>query len=134
VFDRSTRFVEHPCLFLFLAKHCISWHFRAIPLLFVVSIIEHSAYGYAAAPCGPDLREFFMPTINSFAPAPISKLLLTAKEAARALAISERTLWSLTRNGDIPSVRFGRAVRYDPRDLDRWIERQKQLAGPNGEM
>jgi excisionase family DNA binding protein len=81
-----------------------------------------------------DQLECFMSIISGIAPDSISKLLLTAREAARALAISERTLWSLTNNGDIPSVRIGRAVRYDPRDLDRWIERQKQPAGGNAEM
>lgn len=37
----------------------------------------------------------------------------------------EKTLWSLTQNGQIPAVRIGRAVRYDPRDLAEWIEKSK---------
>ena len=41
-----------------------------------------------------------------------AKLLLTAKEAARLLSISPRTLWSLTQSGVIPCVRWGRLVRY----------------------
>jgi excisionase family DNA binding protein len=52
-------------------------------------------------------------------------LLLTALQAAKALAISPRTLWSLTDSGEIPCVRIGRAVRYDPVDLRAWIERRK---------
>jgi excisionase family DNA binding protein len=51
----------------------------------------------------------------------IEPMLLTARQAARALSISERTLWSLTKSGQIPAVRIGRAVRYDPADLRRWI-------------
>lgn len=43
--------------------------------------------------------------------------LLTARQAAAAFAISERKLCSLTNIGDVPSVRIGRAVRYDPADL-----------------
>jgi excisionase family DNA binding protein len=53
------------------------------------------------------------------------RLLLTARDAAFALAISERTLWSLTRLGLIPVVRLGRSVRYDRADLQRFIDAQK---------
>jgi excisionase family DNA binding protein len=52
-------------------------------------------------------------------------LLLKPREAAKALSISERTLWELTDHGKIPHVRIGRAVRYDPRDLQAWIDAQK---------
>jgi len=55
----------------------------------------------------------------------VEPMLLTVKEAAKSLAISERTLWSLTASGGIPAVRFGRSVRYDPADLRRWIESAK---------
>lgn len=40
------------------------------------------------------------------------KLLVTSREAAAMLSISERTLWSLTQDGIIPCRRVGRAVRY----------------------
>lgn len=56
------------------------------------------------------------------------KLLWTCREAAAALSISERTLWKLTNEGDIPCVRIGRAVRYDPADISTWIEAQKSIA------
>ena len=52
-------------------------------------------------------------------------LLLSAKDAARALAISTRKLWELTNCRDIPSVRIGRRVLCDPRDLQAWIDKQK---------
>lgn len=56
----------------------------------------------------------------------IEPLLLTVRQAAKVLSISERTLWGLTKSGDIPAVRFGgRNVRYDPRDLDAWIQAAK---------
>ncbi len=51
--------------------------------------------------------------------------LLTVREAAGLLRISDRTLWTLTSQGEIPSVRVGRSVRYDPVDLTRWIDAQK---------
>jgi excisionase family DNA binding protein len=62
----------------------------------------------------------------------LEALLVTAREAATALSISERTLWGLTAAGKIPVVRIGRAVRYDPRDLQAWIERNKQRQGNAG--
>ena len=55
-------------------------------------------------------------------------LLLSAREAAAALSIGRRKLWELTNRGEIPCVRIGRAVRYDPRDLLGWIDRQKGSA------
>ncbi|MEN9664718.1 MAG: hypothetical protein RLZZ326_1081 [Planctomycetota bacterium] len=42
--------------------------------------------------------------------------------AARALGISPRTLWSLTKAGLIPHVRMGRCVSYPTAALIRWIE------------
>lgn len=59
-------------------------------------------------------------------PAP-SPLLLDAKAAAKALSISQRTLWGLTQpRGPIPAIRIGRAVRYGPSDLQAWIDEQKE--------
>lgn len=55
-----------------------------------------------------------------------SALLLTAKDAAKSLAISERTLWARTQSGEIPSVRIGRSVRYSVADLERWIADRRQ--------
>jgi excisionase family DNA binding protein len=52
-------------------------------------------------------------------------LLLKPREAARLLAISDRTLWGMARSGKIPCVRFGRVLRYDPADLKAWIQGQK---------
>jgi excisionase family DNA binding protein len=53
------------------------------------------------------------------------KLLWTRREAAAALSISERTLWTLTDEGQIPCVRIRRSVRYDPVAVRSWIEAQK---------
>ena len=47
--------------------------------------------------------------------------LLTVREAADVLRVSERTLWTLTKSGALPSVRVGRSVRYDQNDLAEWI-------------
>lgn len=54
------------------------------------------------------------------------RLLLTPREAAQALAVSERTLWAHTYpRGSVPRVHLGWCVRYDAADLRAWIESQK---------
>ncbi len=61
-----------------------------------------------------------------------SRLLLKPKEAADALRISERTLWQLTKDKEIPCVQIGgrirQVVRYDPRNLQAWIDMKKQMS------
>ncbi len=52
-------------------------------------------------------------------------LLLSPKQAAVALAISPRKLWSLTASGEIPHIRIGRSVRYPLTELQRWIAEQQ---------
>jgi hypothetical protein len=48
-------------------------------------------------------------------------VLWRPSEAAKALAISERHLWALTRAEQIPCVRISRLVRYDPVALRDWV-------------
>lgn len=54
------------------------------------------------------------------------RLLWTPRQAAAALQISERSLWSRTQpRGPIPCIRLGpRLPRYDPRALSEWISGQ----------
>lgn len=59
--------------------------------------------------------------------APVTpQLLLRPDEAAKALAISPRSLWTRMDCGEIPCIRIGRSVRYDPADLRAWIEARKE--------
>jgi excisionase family DNA binding protein len=80
--------------------------------------------GVASQPCEPASNNGTFPTATVQRPS-LEPLLLTAREAARSLAISERKLWELTKRKLIPCVRIGRAVRYSPLDLQAWIEAQK---------
>lgn len=67
----------------------------------------------------------------SVVPAPALRLLLTRREAARALGISERMLWELTNAGELMAIRLpgrgaqARAIRYAVDDLRAWIDRIK---------
>ena len=63
---------------------------------------------------------------NNTTTAPVRPLLVSARDAAKGLGISERKLWQLTSNGEILVVRIGRRVLYDPRDLQGWIDAQKR--------
>ena len=56
-------------------------------------------------------------------------LALTPRDAARALSISEKGLWNLTKpRGPIPAAKIGRLVRYDLRDLLAFLDAQKATA------
>jgi excisionase family DNA binding protein len=55
-------------------------------------------------------------------------LLLSARDAAKLLAISERTLSSITApRGPLPAVKVGRrSVRYSLRNVEAWIVSHKE--------
>lgn len=52
--------------------------------------------------------------------------LLTAEEVARILRCTERYVWRLGRDGKLPRIRVGRHVRFDPVDVDAFIDQAKQ--------
>jgi excisionase family DNA binding protein len=56
---------------------------------------------------------------------PTNVLLLTPKQAAKALAISPRKLWGMTASGEVPHIRMGRSVRYPLHELQAWIDDRK---------
>jgi len=67
-------------------------------------------------------------------PAPAPVLALRPREAAKALGISERLLWSLTApRGPIPVVRVGAARLYRLADLDGWLARASRPGAEGGE-
>lgn len=51
--------------------------------------------------------------------------LLTVKEVCDRLAISDATLYRLINKGEIPTVKIGRSLRFDPADVAAYIERCK---------
>ncbi len=52
------------------------------------------------------------------------RLALRAPEAAKALGISERSLWSLTHRGNVPHFRIGTSIVYPIDALRRWLDQQ----------
>lgn len=61
-----------------------------------------------------------------------SPLALRPREAAKALGISPRLLWQLTKDGRIPCVRVGSGTRktvlYPVADLQAWLSRESNTA------
>jgi excisionase family DNA binding protein len=51
-------------------------------------------------------------------------LALRPKDAARALGISDRLLWSWTNQGKIPCVRIGKRLVYPVQQLTAWLAAQ----------
>ncbi len=51
--------------------------------------------------------------------------LLTVDEAAVFLAISPKTLWTITNRRDVACVRIGGAVRYQKSDLLAFVEARR---------
>jgi len=74
---------------------------------------------------GLDLRQFSEST-------PTEPLLVGAPRAAEMLAISTRTLWSMSVSGEIPSLKIRSRRLYDVRDLLDWIDAQKRKAVRRG--
>lgn len=54
--------------------------------------------------------------------------LLKPRDAAKLLAISERTLFTLTKKGELASVRMGKTVRYAQGELAAFVRKQTQTA------
>lgn len=52
--------------------------------------------------------------------------LLTYRQTAEVLGVTERTVRTLVSTNELPAVRFGGSVRVDPADLRRFIESSKR--------
>ena len=52
----------------------------------------------------------------------VPRLALRPRDAAKALGIGERLLWTLTNRGEIPHVRLGAAVLYPVEGLRRFLD------------
>jgi excisionase family DNA binding protein len=51
--------------------------------------------------------------------------ILTLRELADYLKLTERTLYELTQHGRLPVFKVGNSWRFRLRDIDAWIESQK---------
>jgi predicted DNA-binding transcriptional regulator AlpA len=60
---------------------------------------------------------------------------LTERQVAGVLGVSPQLLrkWRASGQRDLPHVKIGRCVRYDPRDVEAFIERRKAEANDSTE-
>lgn len=66
---------------------------------------------------------------GALSPAESVLLLLKPLAAARALQISERKLWALTKAGKIPAVWIDGSKRYNRRALEAYVDGLKDQRG-----
>ncbi len=52
--------------------------------------------------------------------------LLTAEVVARRLNLSRQHVYTMAASGELPSIKFGGAVRFDSRDVEEFIERHRR--------
>jgi excisionase family DNA binding protein len=52
-------------------------------------------------------------------------VILTAEQTAKTLSISPRTLWSMTKQRAIQSIRIGRRVLYAVADIQKFIDEHR---------
>ena len=51
---------------------------------------------------------------------------LKVPEVAEVLRIARIRAYELVGSGEIPSIRIGRSVRVSRKELERWLEEQRQ--------
>jgi excisionase family DNA binding protein len=57
-----------------------------------------------------------------------TRLLVSTQDAARMLGVCTRTVWGLTRDGELPCVRIGARVLYAPETLARWVAARERAS------
>ena len=59
--------------------------------------------------------------------------ILTIREVADYLKVTERTLYRLVQDGTLPAFKVGNSWRFRREDLERWISEQSRGTDTNRE-
>lgn len=59
--------------------------------------------------------------------------VLKLKEVASLLKVGEKTVYSMSKSGELPAFKVRGQWRFSRKDLDSWIERQKHVIQPFSE-
>ena len=59
-----------------------------------------------------------------------TRALLSPAEVAERLGLSRPHVYTLAAAGKIRSIKFGKAVRFDPKDVERFIREHRREAPP----
>lgn len=57
--------------------------------------------------------------------------ILTIREVADYLKVTERTLYRLVQDGKVPAFKVGNSWRFRREDLERWISEQSRGTDTN---
>jgi len=57
------------------------------------------------------------------------KGLVPISAVARQLGLSKPHVYNLAKSGELPSIKFGKAVRFDPKDVERFIREHRRGKG-----
>ena len=60
----------------------------------------------------------------------VPRLLVDARQAARMLGVSVRTLYDLLARGELPSVRVNGRRMFRPESLAAWVAQREQASPP----
>jgi putative molybdopterin biosynthesis protein len=52
--------------------------------------------------------------------------LLTVRELAALLGLHEKTIYDWAARGQLPCVRLGNRLRFDPADITRWVSARRE--------
>jgi excisionase family DNA binding protein len=58
------------------------------------------------------------------------RLLLRIPEVAETLGIGRTKIYEMIANGELPTIRFGRAVRISATTLQKWVEEREHQNVP----
>jgi excisionase family DNA binding protein len=53
--------------------------------------------------------------------------LLRIRDCAKALAVSERSVWRMLERNDLTAIRVGKSVRVERAQLEQFIARQRKV-------
>jgi excisionase family DNA binding protein len=51
--------------------------------------------------------------------------LLSVRDVAKMMDISTRTVYELVSKNQLPSIRIGSIIRFDVRDIQRWMDHHR---------
>ena len=71
-----------------------------------------------------------LPSVSPQVPAGAEGHLLTVREVATFLAVTEQTVRTWCHQGAIPHGRLGNAIRFDREELQRWLDERWRNPGP----
>ena len=55
--------------------------------------------------------------------------LLDISEVSRILGVPKSWLYERTRRGEIPHLKMGKYVRFDPREIEKFVQKMRRGGG-----